>query len=278
MTGPVATDAPAPLIDLMRQVPRWLVLTGAGMSTASGIPDYRDADGAWKRQQPMTGQAFRASPARRQRYWAGSFSGWPRVAAAEPNAAHRALAALEAAGRVTGVVTQNVDRLHQRAGSTRVVDLHGRLDRLICLDCGGRFSRAAFQRRLAAANPGLLTSEAEAAPDGDSPVAAALSQRFRVPDCRRCGGVLKPDVVFFGENVPRRRVARVRRLLADADGLLVVGSSLMIWSGLRFVRAARAAGQPLAAVNLGRTRADELFDLRLTADCTAALPAVAAAL
>lgn len=258
--------------------PRLLVLTGAGCSTGSGIPDYRDGDGAWKRKAPVTHQAFVASAAVRARYWARSLRGWPGFAAAEPNAAHHALAGLERDGRIEAVVTQNVDRLHQRAGSRRVIDLHGRLDRVRCLGCGARHGRAAMQERLIAANPGFPAGPIERAPDGDAEIPDADLAGFRVPGCPGCGGVLKPDVVLFGANVPRPRVRRALRALERADALLVVGSSLMVYSGFRFCRHAAERGVPVAAVNLGVTRADALLALKLRLDCTDALPALGAAL
>jgi NAD-dependent SIR2 family protein deacetylase len=244
---------------------RLMVLTGAGCSTPSGIPDYRDAGGAWKHRKPMTLAEFRGSAAARRRYWAGSLRGWPGVRDAQPNLAHRALARLEAEGRVALLVTQNVDGLHQRAGHRRVVDLHGRLDAVECLDCGATLCRDDVQTLLLCWNPGLRGA-ATSRPDGDTEPAADL-EGFRVPDCPECGGVLKPRVVFFGENVPRERVQQSYAALESADALLVVGSSLMVYSGYRFVRAACELGVPVAAVNLGRTRADGELSLKVEADC-----------
>jgi len=256
------------------------VLTGAGISAPSGIPEYRDAAGAWKHHPPMSYAEFTGSAKARRRYWAGSLRGWPRVREARPNPAHLALAELETRGRVFGLITQNVDGLHQRAGSRRVIDLHGRLDTVECLDCGAHVSREDVQRLLVAWNPEAVSpSVTERAvgvplrPDGDAPVAGA-PEDLRVPDCPSCGGVLKPSVVFFGENVPRPRVDAARAVLDDADALLVVGSSLMVFSGYRFVREARERGRPVAAVCLGRTRADAEITLKVTADCAAVLPLV----
>lgn len=245
---------------------RLFVLTGAGCSTGSGIPDYRDEQGAWKRTPPVTYQAFVGDGITRRRYWARSLVGWPRIAQAQPNAAHRALAALEAQGRCSQLLTQNVDGLHQAAGSRAVIDLHGRLDAVVCLGCGASSSRADVQRRLAEANPAWAGLAAGAAPDGDADLEDRDFATFQVPACDACGGMLKPDVVFFGENVPRDRVLRAREALASADAMLVAGSSLMVWSGFRFARFAHEAGLPLAILNRGRTRADDLAGLKLDAE------------
>ncbi|HET9316964.1 MAG TPA: NAD-dependent protein deacetylase [Vicinamibacteria bacterium] len=269
-TGPAGVTA---LADFVRRHPRLVVLTGAGCSTASGIPGYRDREGGWSGRAPVQYREFVESAHARRRYWSRSLLGWRRVASAAPNGAHRALAALERAGVVRTLVTQNVDGLHQRAGSRRVVDLHGRLDEVECLDCGGRVSRHDVQQQLIAWNPGFADAaeaDAPARPDGDAQWEADLSS-FEVPHCPSCGGVLKPAVVFFGENVPRPRVDAALQALRQADALLVVGSSLMVFSGYRFCLAARDAGQPVAAVNLGRTRADDLLSLKVEEDCAAAL-------
>lgn len=250
---------------------RLFVLTGAGCSVISGIPDYRDAAGRWKRPQPVTYQAFLASEATRRRYWARSLLGWPRFREARPNAAHRALARLEGRGDVAGLVTQNVDRLHQAAGSRTAIDLHGRLDRVRCLGCGERTEREGLQERLARLNPGVLALDAATAPDGDADLEGADLSDFVVPPCPRCGGTLKPDVVFFGESVPRARVERAFAQLDAADAVLVVGSSLMVYSGYRFALRAAERGLPIAAVNLGTTRADPLIALKVEAPCEAAL-------
>ena len=264
--------------------PRLLVLTGAGCSVASGIPEYRDHDGAWKSRPPVRYAEFVASAAVRRRYWARSVFGWERVAGAQPGSVHRALARLEQAGHARAVVTQNVDALHQRAGSRRVIDLHGRLDEVECLGCGARIHRADVQALLLAWNGLFLAAlgdvpgaSAAARPDGDVQLEADFSD-FRVPDCPSCGGVLKPAVVFFGENVPRARVDATLCALGAADALLVVGSSLMVFSGFRFCLAAREMGKPVAAVNLGRTRADDLLSLKVASDCGPALEDVVDAL
>jgi len=259
-----------PLNDFIARARRLFVLTGAGCSTASGIPDYRDADGQWKRTPPVTFQAFMGEASTRQRYWARSLVGWPRFGHAVPNGTHHALAALEASGRIEVLLTQNVDVLHQRAGSTRVIDLHGRLDTVRCMGCERRSEREVLQQRLLLANPGWDALDAGIAPDGDADLETDFSS-FVVPDCEQCGGLLKPDVVFFGENVPRDRVETVHAHLQRADAMLVVGSSLMVYSGFRFVQAAAKAGLPIAALNRGRTRADDLFQFKDERDCAEAL-------
>ncbi len=246
---------------------RLFVLTGAGRSTNSGIPDYRDSHGNWKRPQPVTFQAFMSDAPTRQRYWARSLIGWRRFGRARPNDTHHALARLEAQGRCELLVTQNVDRLHQAAGSSRVIDLHGRLDLVRCMDCERRIPRAEFQDELAQVNAEWLALDAADAPDGDADLECADFAAFCVPSCRACGGLLKPDVVFFGENVPRDVVATAQAHLMQADAMLIVGSSLMVYSGFRFVRAAADRGLPIAAVNLGRTRADDLLTLKVEEPC-----------
>jgi NAD-dependent SIR2 family protein deacetylase len=247
------------------------VLTGAGCSTSSGIPDYRDAEGKWKARRPVTYQAFMGEEKTRRRYWARSLIGWRRIRRARPNDAHRALARLEAMGKSELLLTQNVDRLHQAAGSVRVIDLHGRIDLIRCMSCELRAARDELQDELGRLNAGWLGLEAADAPDGDAELDSADFSSFIVPCCRRCGGVLKPDVVFFGESVPRDRVEAAARHLDEADAMLIVGSSLMVYSGFRFVERAANAGKPVAAVNLGRTRADGLLTLKAEEACEAAL-------
>ncbi|MDV3467396.1 NAD-dependent protein deacetylase [Stenotrophomonas sp. C3(2023)] len=259
-----------PLDAFIDRAQRLFVLTGAGCSTASGIPDYRDAAGQWKRTPPVTYQAFMGEAATRQRYWARSLLGWPRFGFAQPNGTHQALAALQAAGKLRTLLTQNVDGLHQRAGSTHVIDLHGRLDQVRCMGCGERSDRQDLQLRLLAANPGWEALTAGIAPDGDADLETDFGA-FVVPDCIRCGALLKPDVVFFGENVPRERVEQAYAELQQADAMLVVGSSLMVYSGFRFVQAAVKAGLPVAALNRGVTRADELLVFKDERDCAQAL-------
>ncbi len=264
-------DPSARLRDFVHRHNRIFVLTGAGCSTDSGIPDYRDALGNWKRPQPVQFQPFMTELATRQRYWARSLIGWRRFGRAQPNDTHRALSKLESTGRVQCLVTQNVDRLHQAAGSTKVIDLHGRLDVVRCMTCEDEWSREHMQAELVAGNPHWLRLDARVAPDGDADLEGLDFSTFRVPGCHRCGGILKPDVVFFGESVPRGRVEAAMGHIQAADALLIVGSSLMVYSGYRFAAAAAAKGIPVAAVNLGRTRADELLQLKIEAPCATAL-------
>ena len=247
------------------------VLTGAGCSTGSGIPDYRDADGEWKRGRPIMLQDFVAHEHSRKRYWARSLVGFRRMRAVRPNDAHRALAALESQGRVAQLVTQNVDGLHQAAGSRNVVDLHGRVDVVRCLSCERRIAREQMQIELVERNPRFASLDALEAPDGDATLDDIDFAAFDVPACDACGGLLKPDVVFFGERVPPERVQCAFAALAEADAMLVVGSSLMVYSGFRFAQAAAYAGKPMAAVNLGRTRADDLLSLKVDERCADAL-------
>ena len=269
---PAALDA---LHAFVERHPRLFVLTGAGISVDSGIPGYRDENGAWKRSPPITLQEFLGSDAMRRRYWARSMIGWPAVGLAQPNRAHRALARLEAAQRVGALVTQNVDGLHQRAGSRGVIELHGSIGHVHCLDCGAQYPRASIQPLLEARNPAWAGAVAEPAADGDAHFDFDGANAFDVPTCAACGGMLKPSVVFFGENVPRERVAAASDALAAADALLVVGSSLMVYSGYRFCVWAQQLGKPIAALNLGKTRADPLLALKLEAPCAAALDALA---
>jgi NAD-dependent SIR2 family protein deacetylase len=266
------------LAGLLRARRRVVVLTGAGCSTGSGIPDYRDAAGEWKQARPILYPDFVSNAAVRSRYWSRSLLGWPRFAAAAPNPAHEALAALERRGVVTAVVTQNVDGLHQAAGSRAVIDLHGRLDRVRCLACGTTSGREAWQTELARANPEWTGTAARAAPDGDAIPADGAPATFRVPGCQACGGLVKPDVVFYGEAVPDAVRRAAEAAVAAADALLVVGSSLMVYSGYRLVREASRAGKPVMGINLGRTRADELLNPCWRADCTRALPEILTAL
>ena len=252
---------------MIRQYPRLVVLTGAGLSAQSGIPTYRDDSGTWQRSEPILHQDFIDNKSTRQRYWARSLAGWPYVHKAQPNRGHRALVELESCGHIPLLVTQNVDRLHQRAGHRQVVDLHGRLDRVVCLGCGQVVAREALQQQLLALNPGFTGDNAEQQADGDAAVEAAQVAGFRVPDCPYCSGMLMPDVVFFGGTVPKPRVECVKREIANADALLVLGSSLMVYSGFRFCRLASEANKPLLIVNRGTTRADDLATMKLSIDC-----------
>ena len=253
---------------------RIFVLTGAGVSTASGIPDYRDDSGDWKHQRPMEYREFVERHEARQRYWSRSFIGWQRFRHARPNQAHLALARLEQLDRLTCTVTQNVDGLHQRAGSREVTELHGSLASVACLTCGAVIERAAMQQQLLERNPLLADLSARSAPDGDAYLDDFDEGEIDVPGCTSCGGIMKPQVVFFGENVPAARVQHCFNALENADAVLVVGSSLMVYSGFRFVRAAQRADIPIAAINLGRTRADELLTLKIRMDCATALNSV----
>ncbi|NUT84304.1 NAD-dependent protein deacetylase [Pseudomonas brassicacearum] len=251
----------------------FLVLTGAGISTPSGIPDYRDSDGVRRGRQPMMYQEFLAQAEARRRYWARAMLGWPRVRQARPNAAHEALAELQARQRISGLITQNVDTLHDLAGSQDVIELHGSLHRVLCLDCRQRSDRQQIQQLMEAQNPYLASVDAVQAPDGDTLLDPAFEARFQVPRCPHCGGErLKPDVVFFGENVATLTAARAMQAVEQADGLLVVGSSLMAYSAFRLCRAIKDQGKPLLAINRGKTRADELLDLKLEEPCEQLLP------
>jgi len=258
---------------------RVTVLTGAGMSTDSGIPDYRGPDSP--PANPMTIRQFTSDPVFRQRYWARNHLGWRHMDATRPNARHRALAALEAAGVVHGVITQNVDLLHTKAGSRNVINLHGRYDRVVCLDCGHAMTRAALHDLLEAANPGFAEHAEQVggiavAPDADAVVADTES--FRVVDCPACAGMLKPDIVYFGESVPKDRVAEAYSMVEQAEALLVAGSSLTVFSGFRFVRHAAALGLPVAIVNRGRTRGDELATVKVDGGCSELLTLLASEL
>ncbi|WP_215544537.1 NAD-dependent protein deacetylase [Amycolatopsis sp. CA-230715] len=252
---------------------RVVVLSGAGLSTESGIPDYRGESGSLRTHTPMTFDEFAGTATGRRRYWARSHLGWRTIARAHPNDGHRAVTALHAAGYVTGVITQNVDGLHQAAGTRPVVELHGSLDRVVCLGCRRTSAREDLDRRLRAANPDFEATATRINPDGDVDLPDDVVRGFRVVGCADCAsGVLKPDVVFFGENVPRPRVDECYRMVDAADGLLVLGSSLTVMSGLRFVRHAAKAGKPVLIVNRGETRGDAhasvLVDLPLGAALT----------
>ncbi len=252
---PGTTDL-APIADVVADG-EVVVLTGAGISTESGIPDYRGETGSLRTHTPMTYGDFVASESGRQRYWARSHLGWRTIARALPNEGHRAVAALQARGYLDGVITQNVDGLHRAAGARDVIELHGNLDRVICLNCGTTSAREALDRRLRAANPDFEGEATRINPDGDVDLPDSIVRTFSVVPCEACGtGVLKPDVVFFGENVPKPRVERCYRLIDGAAAMLVLGSSLTVMSGFRFVRHAAKAGKPVLIINQGVTRGD----------------------
>ncbi|MGW4527643.1 NAD-dependent protein deacetylase [Amycolatopsis sp. NPDC004378] len=277
-------DAPLPRtssLDELTEVVarrRVAVLSGAGLSTESGIPDYRGETGSLRRHTPMTYDEFVTSAEGRQRYWARSHLGWRTIARADPNDGHRAVTALREGGYLGGVITQNVDGLHQAAGVPDAVELHGSLDRVICLGCRRTSPRAELDRRLRAANPAFDGAATRINPDGDVELAEDVARRFTLVPCAECDGVLKPDVVFFGENVPRPRVEQCYRLVDDAGALLVLGSSLTVMSGLRFVRHAAAAGKPVVIVNHGETRGDRYASVRVDRPLGRALTELAARL
>lgn len=265
------------LCHFLENCSRIVVLSGAGISTASGIPDYRDEAGVLRGKAPIQGPDFRRMPAVQQRYWTRSMIGWPLLAQAQPNAAHHALAALEASGRLAGVITQNVDGLHQRAGSSDVIELHGNIHTVKCLVCAARFPRELIQSWLQENNPDFAaaTAAALAAPDGDAHVEAERLDDFRVPSCPRCAGTLTPDVVFFGDGVPPARRVAAEERLQQADALLVVGSSLVVHTGYRLCRIAADCGIPIAAINRGKTRADGLLSLKTEQPSEQVLPLLA---
>ncbi len=255
---------------------RFLVLTGAGISTSSGIPDYRDSEGVRRGKAPMMYQEFLATPQARRRYWARAMLGWPRVRIATPNKAHMALATLQQHQRISGLITQNVDTLHDQAGSHDVIELHGSLHRVLCLDCQQRSDRNVIQRLMEAENPYLAGVDAVQAPDGDTLLDPAFEERFQVPRCPYCHGQrLKPDVVFFGENVATATAAAAMAAVEHAEGLLVVGSSLMAYSAFRLCKAMGEQGKPVIAINLGKTRGDELLQMKVQASCEVLLPLLA---
>jgi NAD-dependent SIR2 family protein deacetylase len=268
-------DAAPALAQFLAKHPHTLVLTGAGLSTASGIPDYRGRDGIRRGREPIQGPEFRKSVAVQRRYWARSMVGWPTMAEARPNAGHVALAALEQGQRIGSVLTQNVDGLHQRAGSLSVLELHGNIRTVRCLACQTTFSRAFIQTVMREANPSLVDALAQPAPDGDAHIEPDALDDFHAPFCLHCGGTLTPDVIFFGDNIPAPRTIEALARMDNADALLVVGSSLMVYSGFRFARLAAASGKPIAAINQGITRADDLIDLKVEASAELILPRVA---
>ncbi|MFN3791468.1 NAD-dependent protein deacetylase [Massilia sp.] len=268
-------DSASALAEFLEGYPRALVLTGAGLSTASGIPDYRDRDGTRRGRQPIQGPEFRRSAEIQRRYWARSMVGWPIMARARPNGGHHALARLERHRRFGYLLTQNVDGLHQQAGSHAVLELHGNVHSVVCMHCKAQFPRAFVQTLLGEANPELANVLATPLPDGDAAIEPDALADFHLPSCVQCGGALAPDVVFFGDGIPPARTACALAQMAAADALLVVGSSLMVYSGFRFCRMAHESGKPIAALNLGRTRADHLIALKIEESAERLLPRVA---
>ncbi len=271
---PVRDQAEA-LAEFLERYPRALVLTGAGLSTASGIPDYRDRDGTRRGRQPIQGPEFRRSVDIQRRYWARSMVGWPIMSKARPNEGHRALSRLEQHGSFGYLLTQNVDGLHQQAGSHAVLELHGNVHSVVCMHCKAQFPRAFVQTLLNEANPELANVLATPLPDGDAAIEPDALEDFHLPFCLHCGGALAPDVVFFGDGIPPPRTACALAQMEAAEALLVVGSSLMVYSGFRFCRMAQESGKPIAAVNLGRTRADHLIALKIEESAERLLPRVA---
>lgn len=257
------------------------VITGAGMSTASGIPAYRDRHGQWQHRKPIQHQEFMASEVVRRRYWARSFVGWPWVSQAMPSAGHLALTRLWRAGKLAAPITQNVDGLHQKSGCDEVIELHGGIHGVRCMACAQTYARGLVQQWLEDHNPAFDPGAAESArsaPDGDADLEDACYAGFQVPACPACAGILKPDVVFFGDNVPRERVTRAMGNVEQASGLLVVGSSLTVYSGYRFADLAHKLGKPVVAINQGVTRADPILHLKIEVDCNQALDQLCGAL
>lgn len=279
--APAPTSSQPPdvgaLVKLLRGR-RTVVLTGAGCSTESGIPDYRGPGTRARARNPIQHMEFLQRSEVRARYWARSLIGWPRFSSARPNAAHHALAALERDGHVLGLITQNVDRLHHAAGSSRIIELHGALAEVRCLSCDGREPRVTLQERLLALNPGFLEHQVELRPDGDAELPVEAVSSFRAADCLHCGGALKPDVVFFGDNVPRPKVEAAFSMLEEGDALLVVGSSLAVFSGYRFLLRAAERHMPIGMLNIGECRGEELADVRVEARVGDVLPLLAEAL
>lgn len=249
----------------------WLVLTGAGVSVDSGIPTYRDDSGKWLRSDPIKHFEFIQHETVRRRYWGRSIVGWPYVEKAKPNQSHHLLAELEKQNAITGIVTQNVDRLHQKAGSQNVTDLHGRIDRVRCLNCGAYESRQDLQVRLLEFNPFLQKQTAELAPDGDAYVEDEMIQNIKIANCLQCGGTLMPDVIFFGGIIPKEVHQQTRKLLDASTGVLVIGSSLMVYSGYSFCKTAKEENKPVLIANKGKTRADDIATAKLEMDCEIAL-------
>lgn len=259
------------VISLLTAQIGWLALTGAGVSAESGIPTYRNQRGEWQRKPPVTHQEFVGNHQARQRFWARNMVGWRFMSDAQPNAAHLALVRLASLNRVSHLVTQNVDGLHQRAGSRDVIDLHGRVDSVSCLSCRLRLPRAPLQVWLERHNPGFAQLAGVIAPDGDADVDDLDHSTMRVPDCEHCGGILKPDAVFYGDSIPTVRAEQAETAMQAATGLLVVGSSLMTYSGYRFCLWAQAQDKPIVIINNGKTRGDELATAKVGGSCSEVL-------
>lgn len=253
------------LAEFLLQHPKVMILTGAGISTSSGIPAYRDENGNWKASQPIQHKIFISDELARKRYWARALPGWETIRQAQPSKAHHAIEQLNKMGKITQIVTQNVDRLHQQAGSTLTIDLHGRSDRVKCISCGHDYCRIDIHQQAKHLNPQFANLSAEPAADGDAHLEADL-EAFNVPQCAQCGGILKPDVVYFGDNVPKQRVESALSALKASDALLAIGSSLMVYSGFRFCKRAKEWEIPIAILNQGATRADDICALKLEGD------------
>lgn len=259
------------IISLLTSQQNWLMLTGAGVSAESGVPTYRDRKGVWQRLPPVTHQAFMADHHARQRFWARNMVGWRHMVDAQPNRAHRALVALEELGLAHYLVTQNVDGLHQRAGSQRVIDLHGRVDTVSCMNCGLKYPRAPLQIWLEQHNPDYSKLSGTIAPDGDADIDYLDFSQLQVPDCQHCGGILKPDAVFYGDSVSKEKVQFAEQQLRQSQGLLVLGSSLAVYSGYRFCLWAQEQGKPIVILNDGETRADHLATAKAEGSCATVL-------
>ena len=255
-----------------------VILTGAGLSTHSGIPAYRDEGGAWLRRTPIFYQDFIHCPIARRRYWARSYFGWDHVAKAKPNQGHQALARLESAGYIKTVITQNVDGLHERAGSQSLIEVHGQLGRVKCLDCGAQYQRDTIQAHLKKLNTRWTADVLNHNPDGDVDLDEAAYPDFKVADCMHCSGRLKPEVVFFGESVPKQTTKAVDDAIKACDGLLIIGSSLIVMSGYRIVKQVHGMGKPVIAINRGITRADDLLNFKVDNDCIQTIADVEATL
>jgi NAD-dependent SIR2 family protein deacetylase len=259
------------IISLLSAHKDWFVLTGAGVSAASGVPTYRNSDGIWQRKPPVTHQEFMAEQSSRRRFWSRNMVGWRFMIDAQPNSAHLALVKLQQLGLVSCLVTQNVDGLHQRAGSKAVIDLHGRVDSVSCMACGHKYSRASLQTWLETQNPEYALLAGGIAPDGDADIDHLDYSEMQVPDCEHCGGILKPDAVFYGDSVPKDRLLLAEQKLRQANGLVVAGSSLMTYSGYRFCLWAQQQGKPIVLLNEGKTRADDIATLKIGGSCAEVL-------